>query len=158
MDKLTRKHLEDYLAGTLPAREKKELELHLEQQPRKAMELTFYSESSKWFEALRAPENSKLGGDFYAQVMQRVNEQKTVPFWAFFLQRSFANRLALVGLTWMALLGSYLVNFKLDLSKPVPHVAESILNGDRTPKLNILLGADIDQNRNSMLAVLVVQD
>lgn len=157
MNQFIRERLEDYLTGTLTTREQEELESYLHQHPGSAAELKAYLESSKWFEDIRAPENTTLERDFYAQVMQRVDQQKAVPFWAFFLQPGFASRLAFVGLTWMALLGSYFVGYNSNTEGSVPIAAERILSRPRPPGFNIRLGSDIDQNRNSMLAVLIVR-
>ena len=157
MKQFVREWLEDYLSGTLTAQQEAKLELHLQEHPEDAAELALYSESSGVFENLRAPEGVEPAGDFYAHVMQRVEEQLAVPFWMFFLQPAFARRLAFGGLMWLALLGGYVVTFDSIGEESAPLVAERILNQPRSSEFNVRLGADIEQNRNSMLAVLMVR-
>lgn len=158
MDQFIKERLEGYLAGTLVTREQEKLELYLNQHPEDAAELKTYLESSKWFEDIRAPENIAPEKDFYAQVMQRVEQQKAVPFWAFFLQPGFATRLALGGLMWLALLGGYVANQGSSTTESGSIMAAGILSRPKPPEFDIRLGSDVHRNRGSMLAVLLVKD
>ena len=103
MKQFVKERLEDYLSGTLTAQQEAKFNTYLKEHPDEAAELALYGESSSWFEDLRTPERSEPAGDFYAHVMQRVEEQRAVPFWMFFLQPAFARRLVFGGLMWMAL-------------------------------------------------------
>ena len=158
MKQFVRERLEDYLSGTLSAQQEAELESHLQEHPEDAAELALYGESSGLFENLRAPEGVEPAGDFYAHVMQRVEEQRAVTFWMFFLQPAFARRLVFGGLMWLALLGGYVVTFDSIGGTSTVHVAERMLSEPPSPEFNVRLGSDIEQNRNSMLAVLMVRE
>ena len=158
MKQFVRERLEDYLAGTLTGQQEAEFDAYLKEHPEEAAELALYGESSAWFEDLRTPEPAEPGGDFYAHVMQRVEEQRAVPFWMFFLQPAFARRLAFGGLMWLTLLGGYVVTFDSIGGTSTVHVAERMLSEPPSPEFNVRLGSDIELNRNSMLAVLMVRE
>lgn len=158
MDRFIREHLEGYLAGTLTAEETSKVELYLAQHSNSAAELASYKESSLWFENLQAPDSTGPGNDFYAHVMQRIETQKVDPFWMFFLQPVFARRLALGGLMWLVLLGSYVANHDSTATESNSIVAAGILSRPTSPEFDIRLGSDVHQNRDSMLAVLWVKD
>ena len=158
MDRFIKEHLEGYLAGTLTAEEKSKVELYLTQHSDSAAELASYKESSLWFENLQAPDSAGTGNDFYAHVMQRIEKQKIDPFWTFFLQPVFARRLALGGLMWLTLLGSYVANHDSSTTESSSIVAAGILSRPVSPEFDIRLGSDVHQNRDSMLAVLLVKD
>ncbi len=157
MKQFVREHLEDYLSGTLTAKQEAEVEAYLRDHPEEAAELALYGESSALFDDLRTPEAVEPAGDFYAHVMQRVEEQRAVPFWMFFLQPAFARRLVFGGLMWLALLGGYVVTFDSIVGTSTVHVVERMLSAPPSPEFNVRLGSDIQQNRNSMLAVLMVR-
>jgi anti-sigma factor RsiW len=158
MDRFIRDRLEDYLAGTLTAEETSKVEVYLTQHRSSAAELGAYKKSSLWFENLRAPDNTGPGNDFYVHVMQRVETQKKDPFWMFFIQPVFARRLALGGLMWLALLGGYVVNHDSLTTESGSIVAAGILSRPTPPEFDIRLGSDVHQNRDSMLAILLVRD
>ena len=158
MKQFVKERLEDYLSGTLTAQQEAKFNTYLKEHPDEAAELALYGESSSWFEDLRTPERSEPAGDFYAHVMQRVEEQRAVPFWMFFLQPAFARRLVFGGLMWMALLGGYVVAFDSIGGTSTVHIAERMLSEPPSPEFNVRLGSDIELNRNSMLAVVMVMD
>ena len=111
MKQFVRERLEDYLSGTLAAKQEAAMEAYLLDHPEERAELALYGESSALFDNLRTPQAVEPAGDFYAHVMQRVEEQRAVPFWMFFLQPAFARRLAFGGLMWLTLLGGYVATF-----------------------------------------------
>ena len=157
MKQFVRERLEDYLSGTLTAKQEAEMEAYLRDHPEEKAELALYGESSVLFDDLRIPEAGEPAGDFYAHVMQRVEEQRAVPFWMFFLQPAFARRLVFGGLMWLTLLGGYVVTSdSIGDTSAYPGV-EEILSESRSPEFKVRLGSDIQQNRNSMLAVLMVR-
>ena len=204
MKQFVKERLENYLEGTLSSRQEAELRDYLRQHPEDEAELALYAESSKWLKDLRAPEDVELSGDFYARVMQRVEEQRSVPFWMFFLQPAFARRLAFGGLIWLAMLGGYVASFDSIWVQPAREegmasnrstdapwtdfdasissnsmssyamnqralltadgalgaymLQYSMINQPPSSEFKIRLGSDIDQNRNSMLAVLMEGD
>ena len=156
MKQFLRERLEDYLSGSLTAKQEVEMEAYLRDHPEEEAELARYGESSALFDDLRTPEAVESAGDFYAHVMQRVEEQRAVPFWMFFLQPAFARRLVFGGLMWLGLLGGYVVTFDSIGDTSTVHVT-GMLSEPPSPDFNVRLGSDIDQNRNSMLAVLMVR-
>ena len=154
MHDLVRENLEDYLAGTLDEAKKAEIDALLAANPQAAQELALYQESSLLFQELRvSTEEAEQEPGFYARVMERVEQEQRVPFWAVFLQPLFARQLVFACLMCFALLGAYVAVF--GSNQPSPYIAESILTERPLPEYNVRLGADLDRNRESMLATLV---
>ncbi len=157
MKQFVRERLEDYLSGTLAAKQEAAMEAYLLDHPEERAELALYGESSALFDNLRTPQAVEPAGDFYAHVMQRVEEQRAVPFWMFFLQPAFARRLAFGGLMWLTLLGGYVATFDSISDRPPVNIVDGIVNEPLSPEFKVRLGSDIQQNRNSMLAILMVR-
>ena len=91
---------------------------------------------------------------FYARVSQRIDRERRVPFWQVFLEPAVARRLAFAGLMWLLLLGTYTVAYNGVALESNPHTIEAMLMS-RPSNYNVRLGADLERNRNSMLAVVM---
>lgn len=158
MDSFLRDILEDYLSGNLSRPQKARLEAHLAEHPEAAEQLEDLRWTSRLVGELRAPEDAPVGPEpgFYARVMQRLDEQHEEPFWAFLLQPVFMRRLAFGSLMWLALVGGYVVTFG-DAEQDARRMAEAVLTEQPSSDYyRVRLGNDLEQNRDSMLASVVL--
>jgi anti-sigma factor RsiW len=154
MDDFLKENLEDYLSGTLNERDQAAVNAYLAAHPEAAEEWSLYLESASLLEVLRVdPAEAELDPGFYARVMQRVDGERTIPFWNVFLQPAFVRQLVFAGLMWFAMLGVYVTVF--GAKDPSPQISESIVTEQPLPEYNVRMGADLALNRNSMLAVLM---
>ena len=153
MKVFVRDRLEDYLAGTLPAKKQAEFEDYLKQHPAEAEELALFEKCAELLTDLRLPESEILEPQpaFYAQVMQQVESEREIPFWAVFLQPAFGRRLAFGSLMWLALLGGYVVTFGGSAADATQHIAERLLTEPPSANYGLRLSADLERNRNSVL-------
>jgi hypothetical protein len=107
---------------------------------------------------LRAPEGEPQGPEpgFYARVLQCIDREQVEPFWAFFLQPMFVRRLAFGSLVWLALVGSYVVSFSNPSEEIGRRLAEAVSTDQpASDYYRVRLGNKLEQNRVSMLAVVV---
>ncbi len=159
MDNFIKENLEDYLSGGLLGRRKEEFESYLSANPKAAEELARHRETASLLHELRAPEEDGMpvqpAPGFYARVMSQVEEERGVPFWATFLEPVLVKRLAFASLMWFFLLGAYATVFDGSAESTV-HVAERMLTRPPPPEYEVRLGSDLEQNRDSMLSVLLV--
>ena len=158
MDKVMRENLEDYLSGVLAGRRKERFENHLSANPKAAEELAAYEETAALLRELKAPEEDGLPAQpapgFYARVMRQVEAERSIPFWMAFIEPIFVRRLAFACLMWFFLLGAYATVFDGSGGGNV-HIAEEMLMRPPAPEYNVRLGSDLEQNRDSMLSVLM---
>jgi anti-sigma factor RsiW len=158
MDSLVRELLEEYLAGTLRGARKTQLETHLAKNPKAAVELEQYEQASALLAALRLPEDELVAPEpgFYARVMQCVEQQRESPFWMLFLEPLFIRRLAFASLMWFALMGTYVASFEAPSGDANARIAESMLVSQPPSEYyRVRFGTNLEQNRNSMLAVVM---
>ncbi len=158
MDAFLRDILEDYLSGTLSRTRKAGLEAHLAKHPEAAEQLEQFRNTSLMLAELRAPEGEPVGPEpgFYARVLQRIDQQQEEPFWAFFLQPLFVRRLAFGSLMWLALVGSYVISFSNPSEEAGRRLAGSVLTEQSVADYyRVRLGNNLEQNRESMLAVVM---
>jgi anti-sigma factor RsiW len=158
MDAFLRDILEDYLSGNLSRTRKADLEAHLARHPEAAEQLEQFRLTSSWLVELRAPEGEPQGPEagFYARVLQRIDREQVEPFWAFFLQPMVVRRLAFGSLVWLALVGSYVVSFSNPSEEIGRRLAEAVLTDQpASDYYRVRLGNNLEQNRDSMLAVVV---
>jgi anti-sigma factor RsiW len=158
MDAFLRDILEDYLSGNLSRTRKADLEAHLARRPEAAEQLELFRRTSSWLVELRAPEGEPQSPEpgFYARVLQLIDREQVEPFWAFFLQPMFVRRLAFGSLVWLALVGSYVVSFSNPSEELGRRLAEAVLTDQpASDYYRVRLGNNLEQNRDSMLAVVV---
>ncbi|MEX2299552.1 MAG: hypothetical protein WD733_01375 [Bryobacterales bacterium] len=158
MDAFLRDILEDYLSGNLSRTRKADLEAHLARHPEAAEQLELFRRTSSWLVEFRAPEGEPQGPEpgFYARVLQHIDREQVEPFWAFFLQPMFVRRLAFGSLVWLALVGSYVVSFSNPSEEIGRRLAEAVLTDQpASDYYRVRLGNNLEQNRDSMLAVVV---
>jgi anti-sigma factor RsiW len=157
MDSFLRDILEDYLSGNLSRARKAELEAHLARDPDAAEQLEEFRRTSLLLAELRVPQDTPgPEAGLYARVLQCIDQQRDEPFWMFFLRPLFVRRLAFASLLWMALVGSYVVSFS-NPSEEIGHrLAEAVLTErPASDYYRVRLGNDLEQNRDSMLAVVM---
>ena len=154
MKDFVRDQLEDYLSGALHSQGQAKLEAFLRENPAEVEELTLFEESAELLKELRLPEDEILEPEptFYARVMQQVESEREIPFWAVFLQPAFGRRLAFGSLMWLALLGGYVVTFGGPAEDATQHIAERLLTEPPSANYELRLSADLHRNRNLMLA------
>jgi anti-sigma factor RsiW len=157
MDSFLRDILEDYLSGNLSRARKQELESHLARHPEAAEQLEEFRRTSLLLAELRPPEDApRPEANLYARVLQCIEQQRDQPFWMFFLQPLFVRRLAFASLMWLALVGSYVVSFSNPSEKIGHQLAEAVLTEQAASDYyRVRLGNNLEQNRDSMLAVVM---
>ena len=155
MDQFLKDNLETYLSGELHERQKAEWDAYLAAHPAAAQQVALHEETASMLRELRPPEDNGSGAPgFYDRLMDRIEEQRRIPFWSVFLQPPFGRRLAFASLMWLALLGSYFVTFT-DPADSQRYVAEAFLVEKPSSVFEVRLGADLNANRSSMLATLI---
>ncbi|MCB9385650.1 MAG: hypothetical protein H6509_13625 [Bryobacterales bacterium] len=148
--------MEAYLAGDLAGQELTEFEARLERSSDDEAEIAAMLETHSLFDSIRvSPEETPvLAPGFYARVNQLIEEEKKVPFWEVFLQPFMLRRLAFAALMWMFMLGS--ATLMTDTTtKSNTELADLILSEQPPVNYHVRMGSDIDQNRASMLAVMM---
>ena len=157
MDSYLRDRLEEYLSGDLAGEDLAGFEARLERDADSADELAALTESRALFEAIRV-DSEQAGAvpdpGFYARVNQLIEAEKETPFWEVFLQPFMLRRLAFAAMMWMFLLGSAAL-FTDDTTHQNTELADLILSEQPPANYHVRMGADIDQNRASMLAVMM---
>ena len=158
MDDFMKENLEDYLSGVLGGRRKDEFESYLETNPKAAETVAQQREAAALVSELRAPEQDGLpvqpSPGFYARVMSRVDEERSVPFWEALIEPLFVKRLAFACLMWFFLLGAYVTVFD-GAGEDTAHVAERMLTQPQSPEYHVRFGGDLKLNRDSMLTAIV---
>jgi len=159
MDSFLRDILEDYLSGNLSRARKAQLEAHLARHSEAAERLEEFRRTSLLLAELRAPKDAEPEAGFYARVLQCIEQQRDEPFWMFFLQPVFVRRLAFGSLMWLALVGSYVVSFSNPSEEIGRRLAEAVLTEQpASDYYRVRLGNNLEQNRDSMLAVVMTSE
>ena len=156
MDRFVKDRLEEYLSGELTGKELAELEARLERDADSAAELALLVESRTLFGSIRVEPSEMIAPapGFYARVNELIESEKQTPFWEVFLQPFMLRRLAFAALMWMFVLGSAAV-FTDNTTRANTELADLILSEQPPANYHVRMGADIEQNRASMLAVMM---
>jgi anti-sigma factor RsiW len=161
MEPFLRDILEEYLAGHLTPSQKAQVEDYLVKHPAEVEELEQFQQISFLLAELRLPQGKPVEPEagFYARVLQCIDAQREEPFWMFFLRPVFVRRLAFASLMWLAAVGAYVVSFNDFSGDANRRMAEAVLT-DRlaTDYYRVRLGTDLQQNRDSMLAVVMTSE
>lgn len=156
MDPFLQDRLEEYLSGELAGPELAEFEARLERDSGSAAEIVQFTETCALFDAIRVDPSEMIAPapGFYARVNRLIESERETPFWEVFLQPFMLRRLAFAALMWMFVLGSAtLVTDTTTRSNT--QLADLILSEQPPANYHVRMGADIDQNRDSMLAVMM---
>ncbi|HZS49555.1 MAG TPA: zf-HC2 domain-containing protein [Bryobacterales bacterium] len=156
MHVLLRDNLEGYLSGNLDSATLGEVESHLAECSGCRQEWIVLRQSAEAIRSLRPPlaMDWDLAPGFYARVMERIDEEREIPFWAMLLDPAFGRKLVFACLMLLALLGTYVAAFE----KPdyaLQHLPEAVLAGQESSAPAPRIGPSLDRNRGVMLATLV---
>jgi anti-sigma factor RsiW len=160
MHTLLRENLEGYLSGNLPPADREALEAHLAVCSDCRGEWLVLRESAEQIRSLRPPEEfeAEVSPAFYAAVIERIDREREIPFWAMLLDPTFGRRVVFACLLLLALLGAYVAAVQ-PTDYPSQHRPEAILagQGQASPLLRPArqLGPNLERNRSVVLASLV---
>lgn len=106
LHQLVQDNLEDYISGRGNPERRMHVREHLTgcrecREVVEAMQL-----QARWVQALRPPADAGPNAGFYARVMERIEAQGPVSFWAFFLDPLIGKRLVVASLSLIALLSA----------------------------------------------------
>jgi len=140
-------HIEEYLHGGkhLPG-----VEEHLTQCASCRTEVAEMKRQSELFQSLKAPQDLELDAAFYARVMNRIETQTRPSIWNLFGESIFAKRLAYASLTFVVLLGTYLVSSP-EPEQQIANSPEVMMSDDPHPTE---VGADVQKDREAILVNL----
>ena len=159
MEPFLQDRIEDYLTDRLSPEDRERFEALLAEDADAAEVIQAFQQTAFLFEAIRAPreEIPVPTAGFYARLRQTIDEENQVPFWAAFLQPLLLKRVAFVALMWMFALGSLTL-----LTDNTPQhntkLADMILKAQPPEQYHVRMGADLRQNRDSMLVVMFAPD
>ena len=159
MDRFVSKNLEAYLSGQLGEVDRLAFERRLERNPQDREAVRHMTEISGLFGTLEAPESEVPGPSvgFHLRVLRQIREEAQTSVWNWFLQPGVVRRVALASAAWLALLISGIAS--QTIAQPsTSRVARAVLaeRPESADYCNVRLGCDIDVNRSSMLAAVIV--
>lgn len=159
MDKFLIRNLEGYLSGQLGEPHRREFERLLEKCERDRKAIEQMAHVSGLFGTLNLPEEDSLGPSpgFHARVLDRIERNWQPPFWDFFLRPVVIKRVALASCAWLFLLFS--ANLYQTSGQPsIEQIAQTVLAQppESADYCNVRLGCDIELNRSSMLAAVMI--
>ena len=158
-----RENIEAYLSGNLGRSEQEALEAHLAGCAECREEWEAIRASADALRGLRPPRDLELepAPGFYARVIDHIDHERQVPFWAMLLEPAFGRRLVFACLMLLALAGVYVAAFDR-VEYPSKHRPEAVLTACSGPRCQPVLpapaprlGRDLDRNRGVVLAALV---
>lgn len=156
MDPFLQDRMEDYLAGRLSGADQERFEALLAKDSDAGGIVEGFRDTSALFEAIiPAPhEVPQLDPAFYARLRQTIEKEDEIPFWAALLEPFMMKRVAFAALMWLFALGSLTI-----LTDQTPQrnteLADMILNAQPPAQYNVRMGPDLEQNRDSMLTVMM---
>ena len=135
MHSVVTESLEGYLAGTLPAADRREIEAHLNTCTGCREEVNSMREIDLLFATLRGSEEFNPSPGFYAGIIRRVEVENRPGIAGFFsFDFAFGRRLVFASLMTLAVLGSYLVSRETDYSAgPSPEAVMAMDNSTPAP-------------------------
>lgn len=156
MDSFLQERLEVYLAGRLSEQDLAEFERRLAADSAADEEMTAFRATADLFAEFKVDtsEDMEPAPGFYYRVMERVEAEQGESVWSLFLQPFVVRRFAFAALMWLLMLGSVAVLHDDTTSQSV-QLADSILKQQPPEQIYVRLGPDLQQNRDSMLAVLI---
>lgn len=159
MDKFLITNLEGYLTGQLGEPNRRDFEDRLEKSPEDRAAIERMAHVSGLFGSFDLPAQDGVGPSpgFHVRVLDQIDRQRQPPFWDLFLRPLVMRRVALASCAWLFLLFS--ANSYQTLAQPsVEDIAQTILAQppESADYCNVRLGCDIDMNRSSMLAAVMV--
>lgn len=159
MDRFIRSNLEEYLSGQMGGPAREEFRERLRQRPRDRKEIEEIQAISGLFQAFQGSPTERVGPSpgFYARVLARIETQRKPGLWETLFEPVVFRRVALASCAWLlTLLGAGVYDLS---AEPYPqHMARAILSQppESEDYCNIRMGWDIDMNRSSMLAAVMI--
>ena len=158
MDKFLIDNLEGYLSGQLGDAARKEFETRLSRSPKDLEAVRRMGGISGLFGTLDEPQDATLGPSpgFHRRVFRTIEENTPPSIWDWFLQPVVVRRTALAAAAWLVLLASGAIS--QIVARPTSEIARAVLaeRPESADYCNVRLGCDIDVNRSSMLAAVIV--
>ena len=159
MDKFLLSNLEDYLSGRLGGSACRQFESRLERDPRARDEIRQMAAMSGMFEAFDTTSKSPIGPapGFCTRVINKIETERRPEFWDLLMRPIVVRRVAMASCAWLLMLFS--ASAYDSLGQPTAkHIAQTILAEppESADYCNVRLGCDIDMNRSSMLAAVMV--
>ena len=159
MDKFLIHNLEGYLSGQLGEADRREFESHARRSQRDREEIERMAEMSGLFESLELPPGESLGPSpgFHARVLRRIAEGAAPSLWDWFLQPLVFRRVAFASCAWLVLLFSGSIH-QSAAQPSIDRIARAVLAEppESEDYCNVRLGCDIEVNRSSMLAAVMI--
>lgn len=160
MHDLLRDNLEGRLSGSLDPATDRELDRHLAQCAGCREQWRALAEAAEALRSLRPPQGMDfdLPPGFYARLVEQIESEREIPFWAMLVDPGFGRRVVFACLMLFALLGAYVAAFERP-DYASRHRAEATLAmckgpGCVTPLPAPRLGHSLEQNRGIVLASL----
>ena len=159
MDKFLIANLEGYLSGQLGESKRRRFKDRLAKRSKDCRTVEEMASVSGLFESLDLPPRDGLGPSpgFHARVLDRIERERRPPFWDLFLRPAVMRRSAVAACAWLLVLFSAAL-YQSSAQASVNDLARTILAKppESADYCNVRLGCDIDLNRSSMLAAVMV--
>ena len=139
--------LEDYLHG----KKSPEVDEHLKACEGCRKEVERMRRQSELFRSMQAAPRRELSPAFYARVMERVESQARPSVWSVFGDSLFAKRLAYASMTFMVVMGSFIVSMESGSDNISSTAPEVIFASDEEP---IPVETDPQRGRETVLVTL----
>jgi len=158
MDKFLIDNLEAYLSGLLGDADRKEFETRLNRSPGDLEAVQRMGGISGLFGTLDEPQDATLGPSpgFHRRVLRKIEENAPPSIWDWLVQPVVVRRTAFAAAAWLVLLVSGAIS--QTVAQPTSKIARAVLaeRPESADYCNVRLGCDIDVNRSSMLAAVIV--
>lgn len=159
MDKFLLSNLEGYLSGRLGGSARREFESRLERDPSARDAIRQMADMSEMFESFDTTREGPIGPTpgFCARVIRKIEAERQPEFWDFLMRPLVVRRVAMASCAWLLMLFSASAYDSLGQAT-TNHIAQTILAEppESADYCNVRLGCDIDMNRSSMLAAVMV--
>lgn len=159
MDKFLIANLEGYLSNQLGEAARREFRRRLEADAAASAEIAKMVGISKLFESLDLDQETCLGPSpgFHTRVLHRIEAARRPAFWEILVQPLVMQRVAFAACAWLLMLVSAGM-YQASANSSTQDIAQVILaHPPESPDYcNVRLGSDIDMNRSSMLAAVMV--
>lgn len=156
MDPFLEDRMEDYLAGRLSGADRERFETLLAEDSDAGGIVEGFRDTSALFEAITVPEDEMptLDAAFYARLRQKIDREEEIPFWAALLEPFMVKRVAFAALMWLFALGSLTLMSDQSQQRNT-ELADMILSAQPPAQYNVRMGPNLEQNRDSMLTVMM---
>lgn len=153
------RYLESFLAGELGTARRREFEARLGHDRKSRATVAAMREISGLFETLDLPDGAPTGPrpGFAANVMAAIRQESRPSLWDSLQQPLFLRRVAFAAFGWLFLLASANV-WQSNARAAASYDALAVLASPAasTAYCGVRLGCDLDLNRNTMLAAVMV--